>query len=176
MIKKISKVIIDVLTGIVFAILALIIASKISMMISGKNYFSVFGYSVFTIATGSMEPVLKQNDIVIVKKQGQNKYEVGENVFFYSGNKITDHYVNFGELNEITPNVDAEYAYKIGEKKISYSNLVGSESKTTVIHGWGLLLSVLESKWGFMFFVILPTLFALVYEIYSLVVEAKEAR
>jgi hypothetical protein len=45
-----------------------------------------------------------------------------------------------------------------------------------VLHGFGLVLSIFESRWGFMFLVIFPTLFALVYEIYSVVEEAKSIK
>ena len=43
-----------------------------------------------------------------------------------------------------------------------------------MIKKWGLLLGLLESRWGFMFLVIFPTLFAIIYEI-MLVVEARRA-
>ena len=66
--KKILKIVIDMLTLFVFLILLLIIVSKVKMIFSGKNYFDFFGYSVFNVATGSMEPTLKQNDIILVKK------------------------------------------------------------------------------------------------------------
>ena len=40
----------------------------------------------------------------------------------------------------------------------------------------GAVLNIFSSKWGFMFLVIFPTLFALVYEIYSVVEEAKRIK
>ena len=39
------------------------------MMGSNKDYPEMFGYSVFSVATGSMEPTIKQYDIILVKKQ-----------------------------------------------------------------------------------------------------------
>jgi hypothetical protein len=40
-------------------------------------------------------------------------------------------------------------------------------------HKIGAVLRVMESRWGFMFLVCLPTLFALVYEIYNIILEVK---
>ena len=74
--KKVLKIIIDILTLIVFLILVVIIFAKVKMMTSNKDYFDVFGYSVFTIASGSMEPTLSVNDIIIVKKN--KEYNVND--------------------------------------------------------------------------------------------------
>jgi hypothetical protein len=54
--------------------------------------------------------------------------------------------------------------------------MIGLANGSIVYHKWGKLLSIFESRWGFMFLVILPTLFALVYEIYAIIEEAKEAK
>ena len=78
--KKVLKIIIDVLTLIVFLILVVIIFAKVKMMTSNKDYFDVFGYSVFTIASGSMEPTLSINDIIIVKKN--DNYSVNDIVTY----------------------------------------------------------------------------------------------
>ncbi len=74
-VKKISKYIVDFLTAIVFCFLIMIIVAKVSMLFTGKQYFEIFGYSVFTVATGSMEPTISQNDIVIVKKTNDIKVD-----------------------------------------------------------------------------------------------------
>ena len=87
-IKKILKTIVDILTLSVFLILIIIIFSKVKMMFSGKNYFDFFGYSIFSVATGSMEPTLKQNDIILIKKE--KDYNVDDIVTYENeGNYIT---------------------------------------------------------------------------------------
>ena len=54
--------------------------------------------------------------------------------------------------------------------------MIGPANGAIVYHKWGLVLSIFESRWGFMFLVIFPTLFAIVYEIYSIIEEAKEIK
>ena len=51
--------------------------------------------------------------------------------------------------------------------------MIGLANQAKVYHGWGLVLSIFESRWGFMFLVIFPTIFAIVYEIYSIIEEAR---
>lgn len=71
--KNIIKIIINILTFIIFAALIVVIYCKLNMLVKGKNYFEIFGYSVFNVATGSMEPTLSQNDVIIVKEADNYK-------------------------------------------------------------------------------------------------------
>lgn len=87
--KKVLKVIIDILTLFVFLILVVIIFARVKTMFSNKDYFEVFGYSVFSVATGSMEPVIKQNDVILVKSQSD--YDVEDIVTFKSDNAYVTH-------------------------------------------------------------------------------------
>ena len=66
--KKIFKTIIDILIFIIFLILIVIIFAKLKMLNDNNNYFELFGYSIFNVATGSMEPAISQNDVILVKK------------------------------------------------------------------------------------------------------------
>ena len=104
--RKVLKTIVDILTILVFIVLVLIIYSKVKMMFKGENYFDFFGYSIFNVATGSMEPVINQNDVIVVKKS--DKYEVNDIVTFKSDTAYITHrivavndgsYVTKGDAN-----------------------------------------------------------------------------
>ena len=87
--RKVAEVIINVLTVIVFIFLAIIIFAKVKMLITNKDYFELFGYSAFNVATGSMEPTIKQNDIIIVKMN--DKYEIDDIITFEKDNAYIKH-------------------------------------------------------------------------------------
>jgi len=55
--------------------------------ISSVFNISVFGYRTFKVGSGSMEPTLKVNDLILVKKQ--NNYNVKDIITF----KIDDEYI-----------------------------------------------------------------------------------
>jgi signal peptidase I len=78
--KKIVKIITNTIIVILFVILAIIIFVKAKTLISGNNYFELFGYSVFEIATGSMEPAISKNDIIVTKKS--DIYEINDIITF----------------------------------------------------------------------------------------------
>jgi len=98
---KVVKTIIDVLTTIVFIILIVIIYGKVKAMVKGDNYYSIFGYSFFSVGSGSMEPVLHQNDVIVTKKV--KKYEVDDIITFKEdGANITHRIIAINENNIIT--------------------------------------------------------------------------
>ena len=100
-VKKVFKTIIDVLTMLVFLILILIIFAKVKMMVKGEEYFNMFGYSVFGVASGSMEPEIHQNDMIIIKKS--KEYVKGDIVTFKENNAyITHRIITVNENNIIT--------------------------------------------------------------------------
>lgn len=89
LVKKIVKVIIDILTGIIFIILILVIISKLQMVISGNDYLTIFGKGIFQVATGSMEPTIKENDIIVVEKE--DEYNVNDIITYRKENDYITH-------------------------------------------------------------------------------------
>ena len=123
-IKKVFKIIVDILTVLVFLLLAVIIFSKVKMMVSGKDYFDIFGYSIFTVATGSMEPAISQNDIIIVKAQKQ--YNVNDIVTFKSENAYITHRIISVRGDTIVTKGDANNTKDVAIKK---SDIIGKVIK-----------------------------------------------
>ena len=113
--KKVFGIIVDILTFSVFLVLVLIIFSRVKMMVSGKEYFDVFGYSVFNVATGSMEPAISQNDIIIVKEQ--DSYELNDIVTFKSDNAYVTHRVIAKTGSNLVTKGDANNAKDVSIKQ-----------------------------------------------------------
>ena len=136
--KKILKIVIDMLTLFVFLILLLIIVSKVKMIFSGKNYFDFFGYSVFNVATGSMEPTLKQNDIILVKKC--DDYVVDDIVTFESDGAYITHRIITKRGNDIVTKGDANNTKDIG---ITIDSVIGKVIK--IYHNAGIWQKVMTT-------------------------------
>ena len=66
-IKKIGTVVINFLMAIVTIIVLFLMYRFIMVKFYHKNYVTTFGYSMFEIATGSMEPTLNVYDFILVK-------------------------------------------------------------------------------------------------------------
>lgn len=172
--KKVLTGIKGILIGL-WVLLALI--TTLLLLSYNKYHVSEVGSkSIFVIDNERLEPDFNKNDIVITKKVAENKYKVGDYAFFYLDNPEDAVYINYGTITRIDEIDHAEDAFYFGKDSVSYGRLIGPASEAKVIRGWGLLLRVLESKWGFMFFIIFPTIFAVVYEIYSIVEELKSSK
>ena len=127
-IKKTLKIIVDILTLLVFLVLIVIIFAKVKMMFSDKDYFDIFGYSIFSVATGSMEPTINKNDIIIVKES--DDYIVDDIVTYRDDDayithrivsRVNDKYITKGDANNarddaITKDVIVGKVYKIFRK------------------------------------------------------------
>lgn len=72
-IKKISSFIVNFLMTIVTIIVIFLMYRFIMIKFFHKSYVSTFGYSMFEIATGSMEPTLNVYDFILVKKDDNLK-------------------------------------------------------------------------------------------------------
>ncbi len=99
--KQIVKVIVNVFTWILFAILVLVIYGKATVTFTNRNYPNYFGYTFFEVASGSMEPTLYINDVILVKitKENLNKDDI---IAFEQGKTIITHRVIFVDNDIIT--------------------------------------------------------------------------
>lgn len=170
------KSIINFFKGVLISIWAVLaIFTTICLLTFNKYEVSVFGdYSLFIIDNKSLEPTFLKYDIVIVQKDLQENYNIGDKVFFYYGNKKTNSYINLGDITDVERNELAEDAYAFTNINVSYDKLIGSANGAIVLHKVGFLLGIMESQWGFMFLVILPTIYAVVYEIYYIAKQVKK--
>ena len=158
----------------------LILAITATVCLISFNDYSVSevgNYSIFVVDNDRLEPDFKENDLVISKKVSENKYKEGDFAFFYLENPADEVFINYGQITKIVSADHAEASYYFGDKDIvAHSKMIGNANQVKVYHHVGLLLSIFESRWGFMFLVIFPTIFAIVYEIYSIIEEARHDR
>jgi hypothetical protein len=170
------KKILDFLKGLVITIWVFIAVITTIYLIFYNDYSvsEIGDLSIFIMDSNRLQPEFKKNDIVIVRKVSESEYNEGDFAFFYVDNAVDREFINYAEITKIDRNDRAEDAFHFGDKEaVSYSSMMGPVNGTIVYHGVGGVLKVFSSRIGFLFLIILPTLFALVYEIFSIVEEAK---
>ena len=165
--QKIKSFIVGVLGCIFFTF-------AISMTVLLLNY-NKYGLTQFGSTTMVMineqisNETFKKGDLVLVKSRKIADLKVGDEIFVYriiSSNKIT---VEIGKVGQIYLEEDA-IALENGD---TFSNefIMGTSDK--IYNKIGTFLSIVESKWGFLFLVLVPCLLIFIYEIYALIVEIK---
>lgn len=162
MIKKIKRVffyIINTLSVIIIA-LAVIVLLIVVLTKSGEAP-NVFGYSVFRVLTGSMEPAIETDSLILVRRIDPSEIKKDDIISFYSqdpshGGAVNTHRVvsveQDGELWYYTTKGDAN---QIADKYIVTSNdLIGKVIFTS--HSLGLFVRLLANPLIFIPVILLP--------------------
>ncbi len=172
------KTIGNIIKGLLISVWVVMAIVTTILLISYNDYsVSEIGKnSIFIVDDERMEPLFNKNDIIITTSMSEEKYKEGDKVFFYLQNARDKVFINMGEITKVERANHAEDSFFFDDVQIGASDLLGPVNGTRVLHKWGLLLNIFESRWGFMFLIILPTIFAIVYEIYSIIEEVKYAR
>ena len=139
--------------------------------------------SVFVIDDDSHEPEFYEDDLIIATKLKEKDYSVGDSVFYYLDNSKDSVLIKSGIIQSIDVLPDGEDTFHFLKKSvtneldtgnlISFGRIIGKTKEVKSYRKLGLVLNILESKFGFLFLIILPTIFATVYEVYSIIEEVK---
>ena len=127
--------------------------------------------SLLIISDDQMVPNFKKGDLVIADKK--SKVITGRRAFFYttSDRKVEIKLATVEAIKEVTNN---EKTYTLeGGTEISSEYLIGTEDGTEIIPTVGQILMVLESKWGFLFLIVMPSLILFIYQISVVISEIK---
>ena len=127
--------------------------------------------SLLIISDDQMAPNFKKGDLVIADKK--SKVITGRRAFFYttSDRKVEIKLATVEAIKEVTNN---ERTYTLeGGTEISGEYLIGTEDGTEIIPTVGQILMVLESKWGFLFLIVMPSLILFIYQISVVISEIK---
>lgn len=142
-------------------------------------------YSITVFKDTSLIPITedaglasyKKGDLLVVKKPNNDDIAVNDMIFFYEedSNKNTV-VIDVGKVIDKRKVNDTETTFTM-EGNIDYSSeyVIGKVNGCKVYHYLGTILSVLESRWVFLLFIILPILFIFLYEIYAIVLEVKKS-
>ena len=120
-IKKVIKYIVNALTVFLIFLLLLVIYGKLALTFSKNSYPNYFGYTLFEVSSGSMQPTLDINDVVLVKitKEDLRKDDI---ITFVSENAIITHRIVFIDEDKITVKGDNN---NVADTSITKDNVIG---------------------------------------------------
>ena len=168
--KKIGSFLFDVLVFV-----WLIVAIFVTVCLLSYNEFAVstFGKNTLLIIdSDEMEPEYLEGDLLIVKRNSDAKINPGDKVFYYNSAMNSSVLIYLDTVQGKEPVTRDETTFFIDDDKVSGEYVIGKVDSTKVIHKLGTYLGICTSRWGYMFLVIFPTLFAIIYEI-MMIAEAR---
>lgn len=171
--KNIGKIMLGILIVIYVAI-----AMFLTTCLLKYNDYKIteFGEkSLIIVSDDVLEEEYKKGSLLIVEKNEEN-IKKGDKIVFYNTyeNQVS---IAISDVLLIEKINDKENTYTVdGNYDISSEYIIGSTKDTKVIPVLGTILSILESRVGFLIFIIFPITLAFLYQIYALVIEIKDER
>ena len=174
MLKKVGNFVLDILITIWF-----FVAIFVTICLLSYNEFKVstFGkYSFLIMDSEELEPDFLEGDLVIVKRNADNAIEIGDKIFYYNSMMNSEVLIYTDTVQNKKQVVKGEMTYTLDGEDVSGEYVIGKMDTAKSIHNVGTFLGIFTSKWGFMFLVIFPTLFAIMYEIAMIIELSKEEK
>ena len=173
--NKIFKIVYGTLKKIFFTILILYVVFICVQRLSGNN--TVFGFRLFTVATGSMKGVYNVNDVIAVKDFDNKKLKVGDDIAFIGNrggleNKLVTHRIikieeeSNGRIFTTKGVKNSVEDPSITESQI-LGKLVGVVPVVTQIN------HVVKSQLGFFCLIFCPLVLVIVLEILQTITDIK---
>ena len=185
--KKILSITLNTIVWLFVAFSLLITILVFSAQGSKDGVPSIFGKSLITITTDSMEPTYKAGDLVFMEKvnpEDVGKLEKGAIITFKApidingdgliGNDLNTHridqvlegenyFITKGDHNLIN-DFEAEDGYKV-----HYGDVIGVCTEGGKLAGVGNVISFLRSSLGFFLCIVLPLILFFLYELYHFI-------
>ena len=172
---------------VIYSIMAILV-TVLLLSFNEYNCSEIGEYTVYIVKDDSLEPEYKQGSILLIKSTSDKNVQIGDNLFIYKVINSQEYELVHRKLakkiqqgNHIVYEVEMdenEANNKIEGKTGSYEDyasdyFIGKADDTIVINGWGVLLGILESKWGYLFCIVVVSLLLFLQEVFDLIVEIK---
>lgn len=139
--KGVFSIVGKVIEALIWIIIIFFLGILIVTTVSSKT--EVFGYRMYVIMSGSMDPTIKINDMIITKKN--NNVQVGDIIAFSEGNYVTVHRI----IKVVSDDNEKVYETKgdannAADKSPVKDSMINGTVKY-VFHGVGKLILFLQS-------------------------------
>lgn len=173
--NKIFKIVYGTLKTIFFIILILYVVFICVQRLSGNN--SVFGFRLFTVATGSMKGVYNVNDVIAVKDFDNKKLKVGDDIAFVGNrggleNKLVTHrIIKIEEESNVRIFTTKGVKNSVEDPSITESQILGKV--VGVVPVVTQINHVVKSQLGFFCLIFWPLVLVIVLEILQTITDIK---
>ena len=165
--KKIKKVLIWVVAIIFFAF---VIAMTILLLNFNKYGVTQFNDKTLIIIRDEISSEnYKKGDLVIVNSVKIDQINQNDELFAYKVASDGSVSIDLGTVDQVQVETNTVIFENGSAYGIDY--VVGESSK--VYEDVGTYLGIIESRWGFLFIILVPCFLTFIYQLYNLIVEIK---
>ena len=136
--RKITRIIANLLTVVLLLVLGLVIYGKAITTFGKGVYPNYFGYTFFEVASGSMEPTLQINDVILIKIANED-LKKGDIIAFENEGTVITHRIVYLDGDIITVKGDNN---DVVDKPIRREQVIGKVTKIYPSLGiWKMVLT-----------------------------------
>lgn len=164
-----------IIKAIIIIVMVTYVTFVVVQRVSGNK--SIFGYRIFTVATGSMIPDYEINDVLAIKEVNSDELEVGDDITYLgkkldvNGKIVTHRIINIkiedGKKEFITKGVNSSAEDPAITNDQIYGKVIGKIPVITTIN------HIIKNQYGFFFLIFLPLVTVIFLEIADTVTEIK---
>lgn len=181
--NKVVSLIANIVSTVILIFSILICILVIASMKSSSGVASLFGYSVLSVKSDSMEPTFYRNDLIIVKRSGPKaRFEKGDIVSFEAYDNIGVRFINTHRIVEVTKGetrdrytTQGDNASQPDTKKLYSSNIIGVYTGTR-IGGLGKAVDFIHSPFGVLLCVVIPSAIIIIAQVVNYVTDANRRK
>lgn len=164
-----------VLGTILFVLYAIIAITVTVLLLTYNDYNNseIGGYTIYIVTDDSLEPEYKQGSILLIKETNDRNVQVGDEIFMYKVLNSSEYEVISTTLQGKTQQGSHTVYIVDNEERYASDYFIGKVDDTIVIEGWGYILNLLESRWGYLFCIVVVSLLLFLQEVFELVMEIK---
>lgn len=182
--KKILDICLNVLIWVIVAVSLFMTILVFSAQASGDGVPAIFGKSLISIETKSMEPTFKQGDLVFMEKLSDEEkanLEVGDIITYFApidingdgkkGDINTHRIVKIDKdaLTVKTQGDNPETNTTEDSYTLHFSDIIGVCTEKGRLGGVGAVIGFLRSSLGFFLCIVLPLILFFLYELYRFI-------
>ena len=164
-----------VIGTILFTAYVIIAVTVTILMLHYNEYMcsEINGYTLYIVKDDTLEPDYVKGDLLIIEKVSDKNIEIGDTLFLYQNVSNNDYYVRQGKLTDRTVQGGRTIYTIDGQYQYDSSYLIGTQNSLKMYHNLGTILGLLQSRWGYLFFIVIITLILFLEELYELYMEIK---
>ena len=162
--KNRASTIANVISSIVLVFAILICVLVIVSMKSSSGVAHLFGYSVLSVQSDSMEPTFKENDLIVIHTtKPTDRFKEGDVVSFFAYDNVGTRFINTHRIVNVARGETRDRYTTKGDnaaaedsKKLYSSNIIGQYTGKK-ISGLGSVVDFVNSPTGVLLCVVIPS-------------------
>ena len=172
--KSSLSVVVNIISTVVLLFSVIICVLIIISLKSSSGVAQIFGYTVFSVQSDSMEPVFYEGDLIVVRcTKATDRFEVGDVISYFTYDKAGTRFVNTHRVVEVLKGetrdrylTKGDNAPQADEKKLSSSNILGEYTGKRV-SGLGKVIDFVNSPTGVLLCVVIPSAIIIIAQVVS---------